>query len=297
MALAKLLVTKDFNSPAVKEHFQCYAWISVSKSYKIEELLRRMMKEFYNSRKEDLQNNSKKEDLLDNIGQKDYRQLVKTFISYLEDKRYVIVLDDAWNRQAWDDMSTAIPNNQCGSRVMLTTRNRDLGVESDIFFLQPVNNINAWALFCRKAFWNIPNRSCPQELAKAIVGKCEGLPLAIVAIGGTMSWKERRELQWKKVEDSLGWGLSNNPDLDRMKNILLQSYHGLPYHLKNCFLYCSIFPKESIIFPEKLLRVWIAEGFVDEIRGPTMEDVAENYLKELIHQSMIQVTGGIMSTP
>ncbi|XXG72444.1 hypothetical protein AAC387_Pa07g1539 [Persea americana] len=228
------LVTKVFNSPAVKEHFQCYAWICVSKSYKIEELLRRMMKEFYNSRKEDLQNNSKKEDLPvpDNIGQMDYRQLVKTFISYLEDKRYVIVLDDAWNRQAWDDISVAIPNNQCGSRVMLTTRNRDLGVESDVFLLQPLNNTNAWALFCRKAFWNIPNRSCPQELeqvAKAIVGKCEGLPLAIVAIGGTMSRKERRELQWKKVEDSLGWELSNNPDLDRMKNILLHSYHDLPY--------------------------------------------------------------------
>ena len=61
-----------------------------------------MMKEFYNSRKEDLQTNSKKENLLDNICQMDYRQLVKTFISYLEDKRYVIVLDDAWHREAWE---------------------------------------------------------------------------------------------------------------------------------------------------------------------------------------------------
>ncbi|RWR84855.1 Disease resistance protein [Cinnamomum micranthum f. kanehirae] len=114
------LVTKVCNNPVVKPHFQCYAWISISQSYKTEELLRRMMKELYNSRKENHQ---------DNIGQIDYMRLVRMLINYLQDKGYVIVLDDVWNKQAWDDISIAIPNNQCGSRVMLTSRIRDLGVE------------------------------------------------------------------------------------------------------------------------------------------------------------------------
>ncbi|XXG72466.1 hypothetical protein AAC387_Pa07g1558 [Persea americana] len=276
------LVTKVFNSPAVKQHFQCYAWISVSKPYKIEELLQRLVEELYVSTKEDLP---------DDIRQVNYRRLVQMLLSYLQDKRYVIVLDDVWTRKAWNDISMAIPNNQCGSRVMLTTRNRELGVEDKVFRLQPLDETDSWALFCRKAFWNIPNKSCPHELkrvAEAIVGNCEGLPLAIVAVGGIMSLKERSELEWKKVQDSLSWEMSNNPDLDRMKNILLHSYYDLPYHLKKCFLYFTVFPGGGIINRAELIRLWAAEGFVEPRRDLTMEDIAENYLNELIHRSMIQ---------
>ncbi|RWR84842.1 disease resistance protein RPM1-like protein [Cinnamomum micranthum f. kanehirae] len=279
------LITKVFISPVVKQHFQCYAWISVSQSYKIEELLQTLIAELYVSTKEYLP---------DNISQMDYRQLVQMLINYLQDKRYVIVLDDVWNRQAWDDMSIAIPSNQLGSRVMLTTRNRELGVEDKVFRLQPLDETDSWALFCRKAFWNIPNKSCPQELkriAEAIVGNCEGLPLAIVAVGGIMSLKERSELEWKKVGDSLSWEMSNNPDLDRMKNILLHSYYDLPYHLKNCFLYFTVFPRDRMIRRAEVIRLWVAEGFVETRRDLTMEDIAENYLNEFIHRSMIQAVG------
>ncbi|RWR84847.1 disease resistance protein RPM1-like protein [Cinnamomum micranthum f. kanehirae] len=280
-----ILVTEVFNSLAVKEHFNCYAWISVSQSYKIEELLQRVIKELYASKKDDLPNN---------LYQMDYRRLVEMLVNYLQDKRYVIVLDDVWNIKAWDDISIAIPSNHCGSRVMLTSRNRDLRVKGKVFYLRPLKRNEAWELFCKKAFWNIPKRRCPQELepaAKKIVGKCEGLPLAIVAIGGIMSRKEIRESEWKKVEDSLGWELSNNPDLDRMKNILLHSYYDLPYHLKSCFLYFSVFPRGRIINRAELIRLWVAEGFVEVRRDLTMEDIAENYLRELIHRSMIQAVG------
>ncbi|XXG72440.1 hypothetical protein AAC387_Pa07g1535 [Persea americana] len=224
----------------------------------------------------------------------DYRRLVQMLINYLQDKRYVIVLDDVWNRQAWDDMSVAIPSNQFGSRVMLTTRNRELGVEDEVFRLQPLDKTDSWALFCRKAFWNIPNKSCPHKLkrvAEAIVGNCEGLPLAIVAVGGIMSLKERSELEWKKVEVSLSWEMSNNPDMDRMKNILLHSYYDLPYHLKKCFLYFTVFPGGRIIRQARLIGLWVAEGFVEARRDLTMEDIAETYLRELIHRSMIQDVG------
>ncbi|RWR84844.1 disease resistance protein RPM1-like protein [Cinnamomum micranthum f. kanehirae] len=227
------LVTKVFNNPIVKQHFQCYAWISVSQSYKIEELLQTLLEELYASTEEDLP---------DKIFQTDYRRLVQMLFNYLQDKRYVIVLDDVWNRQAWDDIIIAIPSNQFGSRVVLTTRNRKLGVEDKAFHLQPLDETDSWALFSIKAFWNIPNKRCPQELkrvAEAIVGNCEGLPLAIVTVGGIMSLKERSELEWEKVEVSLSWEIC----------------------------------------------------FVEVRRDLTMEDIAENYLNELIHRSMIQDVG------
>lgn len=104
-----------------------------------------------------------------------------------------------------------------------------------------------------------------------------------------MSLKEKTKLEWKKVEVSLNWELSNSPSLERMKNLLLHSFNDLPYYLKRCFLYCSLFPEDYIIRRKKLIRLWIAEGFVEERRGLTLEEVADTYLKELICRNMLQV--------
>ncbi|CBI28455.3 unnamed protein product, partial [Vitis vinifera] len=117
-----------------------------------------------------------------------------------------------------------------------------VGIGNQIHRLQPLQDTDAWALFCKKAFWNDLGRSCPKELeplARAIMKKCEGLPLAIVA---------------------------------------------------HCFLYCCIFPDGYPIKRKKLIRLWVAEGFITERKGMTMEEIAEEYLTELIFRSMVQVT-------
>jgi disease resistance protein RPM1 len=49
------LVANTYNNDAVKRHFECYAWITVSQVYDIEDLLRSMIKEFHESRKEEIQ--------------------------------------------------------------------------------------------------------------------------------------------------------------------------------------------------------------------------------------------------
>jgi disease resistance protein RPM1 len=72
--------------------------------------------------------------------------------------------------------------------------------------LQPLSQDKAWELFCRKAFQLEVQRCCPKELVKLlmdIVKKCEGLPLAIVAIGGLLSTKENVTFEWKKLHNSL----------------------------------------------------------------------------------------------
>ena len=68
------------------------------------------------------------------------------------------------------------------------------------------------------------------------------------------------------------------------------SYHDLPYHLKSCFLYLAIFPEDYTIKCGILTRLWIAEGFVKAKRGVTLEDTAEEFLAELIHRSLVQVS-------
>nr|ABA97409.1 disease resistance protein RPM1, putative [Oryza sativa Japonica Group] len=73
-----------------------------------------------------------------------------------------------------------------------------------------------------------------------------------------------------------------------MKDILLLSYYDLPYHLKTCLLYLSIFPEDYWISKVDLLLRWIAEGFIPEVKDQALYQVAENYFNELINRSMIQ---------
>ncbi|KAF8398657.1 hypothetical protein HHK36_014512 [Tetracentron sinense] len=132
--------------------------------------------------------------------------------------------------------------------------------------------------------------SCPtelEELGKKIVGKCGGLPLAIVVLGGLLCTKAKTHGAWFKVVQSANWVL--NQDTNRCAEVLALSYADLPYYLKSCFLYFGLFPEDAEISADRLIRLWIAEGFVQQRGEEMMEDVAEDYLEVLIHRSLIQV--------
>ncbi|CBI38088.3 unnamed protein product, partial [Vitis vinifera] len=134
------------------------------------------------------------------------------------------------------------------------------------------------------------NAVCPrelEELGKKIVANCGGLPLAIVVLGGLLSRKEKTPLSWQKVLDSLTWHLNQGPD--SCLGVLALSYNDMPYYLKSCFLYCGLFPEDSEIWTEKLIRLWVAEGFIQRRGEEIAEDIAEDHLQELVHRSMIQV--------
>ncbi|KAL7171415.1 hypothetical protein ACSBR2_036131 [Camellia fascicularis] len=96
-------------------------------------------------------------------------------------------------------------------------------------------------------------------------------------------------LEWKKVHDSLSVEVKNNSSLEMLERILLLSYIDLPYHLKCCFLYLSVFPEGYLIKRMKIIWLWVVERFVEEKPGLTAEEVAEDYLNELVSRSMIQV--------
>ncbi|CAL5380828.1 unnamed protein product [Camellia sinensis] len=281
------LVAQAYNSRIVKRQFDCYAWITVSQTFVVDDLLRSMIKEFYGGAKEAIPVD---------LSSLSYRELIEMITNFLRLKRYVIVFDDVWSSNLWRDIHVSLLDEGLGSRVILTTRKEDVasssfGVKSHVHYIKLLGAIDAWNLFGMKAFSSNPNRCCPQHLktlAQDLVAKCKGLPLAIVALGGVMSSKYL-ESEWRNIYNSLSWELSNNPGLEVVKNILLLSFYDLPYRLKCCFLYCCLFPEDYEIKRKRLIRLWMAEGFVEKVRGRTPEEVAESYLMELICRSMLQV--------
>uniref|UniRef100_A0A2N9J2C6 Uncharacterized protein n=1 Tax=Fagus sylvatica TaxID=28930 RepID=A0A2N9J2C6_FAGSY len=273
------LVANTYNNDAVKRHFECYAWITVSQVYDIEDLLRSMIKEFHESRKEENP---------PDLSSMNYKLLVKMLANYLEKKTYLLVIDDVWDTNLLDEVKISLRDSCLGSRIILTTRKEDvacyhLGGKCHVHHIQLLQKEEAWELFCKKAFSSSPNGSCPLDLksfAQELVGKCEGLPLAIAALGSLMYSKNMS--QWNEIYNSLNWNLTNNPKLEAVKSILLLSFNDLPYQLKHCFLYCSLFPEDNKIRRKRLVKLWMAEGFIEQVKGSTPKEATESYLAELV---------------
>ena len=160
-----------------------------------------------------------------------------------------------------------------------------------MYKLSPLPFEKAFELFCKKVF-KCEGGQCPPEfidISFGIVEKCEGIPLAIMSIGGLFSTKAKVVSEWRKVLDSLSSEFDINLRLRSITRILSFSYHDLPYNLKACFLYFGMFSEDCVINCARLTRLWIAEGFVKEKKGLTLEDVAQDYLNQLIHRSLVQV--------
>ncbi|XP_031280357.1 disease resistance protein RPM1-like [Pistacia vera] len=176
---------------------------------------------------------------------------------------------------------------------MLTARNKgivDLIPFVNVHRLQPLSPDKAFELFCRKAFG--PQECCPLELEKLscdILRKCGGLPLAIVAVGGLLSNKNKVAFEWKQVLDDLGSQFRSDSHLKDCNKVLLEGYHGLPHHLRSCLLYFGFLPESYSINCARLIRLWIAEGFVPHSKRLTSEQVAEEFLIDLINRSLVQV--------
>ena len=282
------LVKKVYDNEQVAPHFHCIAWITVSQSYNMEEILRNMIKNFYKARKEF----PPKE-----IDTMEERGLINEVRQFLLEQKYLVVFDDIWNINFWRHIKLALPDNNKGSRIVITTRSESVAPsskESPSYHMYKLSSLpleKAWELFCKKVF-QCEGGHCPLELVEfshGIIARCEGLPLAIVTISGLLSTKDKVSSEWCKFLDSLSSEIETNPHLLDITKILSLSYHDLPFNLKACFLSFGMFPEDYFINCFRLIRLWIAEDFVKEKQGITLEEVAQDYLNQLIHRSLVQV--------
>jgi hypothetical protein len=124
------------------------------------------------------------------------------------------------------------------------------------------------------------------EHANLILKKCNGLPLAIVTIGGVLANQPKTVMEWRKLNEHIRAEFVMNPELGTVRTILMRSYDGLPYHLKSCFLYMPIFPEDCRVGRKRLVCRWTAEGYSREVHGKSAEEILDSYFMELISRSM-----------
>ncbi|KAL3743899.1 hypothetical protein ACJRO7_019062 [Eucalyptus globulus] len=283
------LIKQVFDDPAVKKHFTIRAWVTLSPYSRTEEVLRDMLQQIASSIMKSAPSGT------DNLSTDLLKMMIKSLLQRRR-SRYLIILDDVWQVGEWDAIKYAFPNNQNGSRIMITTRDAMIALSSckefagEVHNMKPLHAEQSWKLFCMKTF---KGSRCPpnlEEICEYILRKCEGLPLAIVAISGILATKDNNNIdEWHLVRQSIRSELDGNDRLMNLKKVLSLSFNALPYHLKSCFLHLSVFPRDQPIEHMRLIRIWVAEGLVETTEGKTPEAVAEEYLKDLLSRSLIQV--------
>ncbi|PHT62346.1 hypothetical protein T459_33795 [Capsicum annuum] len=204
----------------------------------------------------------------------------------LHSRRYLIFLDDVWDQRVWGDLKHNFPDNNNGSRILLTTRNHVVAnyakLVSEPLRLRFLTYEESWDLLKIKVFGKESCSPLLENVGQKIARKCEGLPLSVVSVAGVLSKIKKTEECWSQVAKGLGSYIGSET-----KAIIEQSYKHLPYHLKPCILYFGTFLEDEEINVSKLTWLWTGEGFVKDLEGESLQNIAKAYLEDLISRNLV----------
>ncbi|XP_018631865.1 putative late blight resistance protein homolog R1B-11 [Nicotiana tomentosiformis] len=161
---------------------------------------------------------------------------------------------------------------------------------TDLYFLPFLMPEESRELLQKKVF---QNEACPPELHDVsldVARRCKGLPLVVVLVAGIIKKKKMERSWWHEVKKALFSYLDRESE-DYSRATMQLIYDNLPDYLRPCLLYMGMFPEDERIPVSKLISLWIAEGFVQNIEsGRLMEETAEGYLMDLISSNVVMVS-------
>ncbi|XP_057499194.1 putative disease resistance RPP13-like protein 1 [Actinidia eriantha] len=275
-----------YNDGIVVEHFGMKAWVCVSEEFDVIRVTKTILEAVTSS----------------NYDTKDLNLLQVKLKENLRGKKFLIVLDDVWNESLgnWDILKAPFTVGACGSRIVATTRNHRVASIMQtvpVYHLQKVSDEDCWSLFAKIAFYNGNSRTYP-ELEKIgreiVIHRCKGLPLAAKTLAGLLRSTCDVE-EWDNILKSELWDLPE--DKNDILPVLRLSYYYLPSHLKQCFAFCSLFPKDYEFEKEKLVLLWMAQNFVKQPKSSKpLEKVGDEYFHELLSRSFFQQASGSKSS-
>ncbi|KAG6671089.1 hypothetical protein I3843_Q016000 [Carya illinoinensis] len=270
--LAKLV----YNERRVEQHFDLKIWICVLEEFDVPKIKKSIIDQVATS-------SARKTE--------DPEQLQVTVQKNLNGKKFLLVLDDVWSENPIHEefLGQLLQYGTRGSKILVTTRNDSvaLAMHAEPHHLTQLPVDDCQSLFEKHAFRNGSSNVDLRikEIGTKIVKKCKGLPLAIKAIGNLLQPESDVE-RWTNILKSHLWDISMEET--NILPALRLSYKYLPSNLKRCFAYCSILPKGYIFEKDKLVLLWMAEGFLQQTEIETMEKVGNRYFHALVSRSLFQ---------
>ncbi|KAL7098426.1 hypothetical protein ACP275_09G017400 [Erythranthe tilingii] len=271
------LVKQVYENPHVMEHFQQRIFVSVGPQYQLKQILLLVLDQL-------------KVDYGEGLSEDSLSELV---YKILFGKRYLVVLDDVWNTHISKELERFLPTEVNQSRIIITSRMLDFVDHGRIYghFVEVplLNDDESWKLLHDIVFTSNerPANFQLEKIGKKIAKKCDGLPLAIIEVGKLLLKTEKTVQEWSIIAEQEDPLVIKSDDNTPLSKALLLSYTMLPQYLKVCFLYMSVFPKGYEISRSKLTTLWAAEGFLEPQKGKTLEETADECLRELVSQSVV----------
>ncbi|XP_040373483.1 putative disease resistance protein RGA3 isoform X2 [Rosa chinensis] len=280
------LITKKLKEGELEKHFDTTLWVYVSNTFDVNSILHRMVQSCG----------------VTGIDSSNRQALMESLRQKLEQKKYFLVFDDVWNEDAnkWNDLKSCLLqlNSAKGSSVIVTTRRSNVASIMETlprWNLETLSDDECWSILKDRALAD-PNASIASELeeiGRDIAKKCDGLPLAAKVLGSLMRSKNSTK-DWLSVLESQIWHLSSDNEDSRIMSVLKLSFDNLKSPLKQCFAYCSMFERGYSIERDKLIQLWMAQGFLhpshdhrskQEIEN---EDIGNKYFETLLENSLFQ---------
>ncbi|XP_011072179.1 putative late blight resistance protein homolog R1B-17 [Sesamum indicum] len=249
--LGKTTVARQiFRHPRIEYEFPIRLWVSVSQVYSVKDIFLGMLRDL----------SWITEDMYD----KTEEEIARTLHARLEKEKFLIILDDMWTTEAWDDLRRAFPiKSNKSNKILITSRLKEVGRA-----INPKRKCHMLRFLTPKESWSL--------LTYLVFGYRDS------STGET----EVMQSSWKKVPKSLKTFVHSDIET-RFRQIVPFSYHALPSNLKPCFLYLGMFPEDFEIPFKRLILLWIAEGYIEKKTEISLEEIAKQYLEDLISRNLV----------
>ena len=265
-----------YNDDKVKDHFMIRMWVCVSQPFDPCRVAKEIIQEV--------------ERASPNITE--FETLMQKIHDLVKGKKFFLVLDEVWTEEAkeWDPFKFALNCGAQGSRILVTTRNEGVARMVNSVYkinLDVLSKEDCWSIISKIAFVEKDGKQREQvkDIGRELADKCKGLPLAAKTLGSLMRDKRSRQ-EWKKILDSNLWELE---DVHKgLLGPLLLSFYELSSAIKQCFLYCAVFPKDYLFSKNELVYLWMAEGYLHSKPTFEMEIIGEEYFERLVMHSFFQ---------
>ncbi|KAG4912982.1 hypothetical protein JHK86_053415 [Glycine max] len=281
--LAKLV----FNDKRMDELFQLKMWVCISDEFDIRQIIIKII----NSASASAPNIALA--YQENINSLDIEQLQTRLRHKLSLQKFLLVLDDIWNDDytKWIDLKNLIKVGAVGSKIIVTTRSNSIASMMGTipsYVLEGLSPENCISLFVRWAFKEGQEKEYPNlmEIGKEIVKKCKGVPLAVRSLGSSLFSTSDLD-KWEFVRDHEIWNLEQKRN-DILPALKL-SYDQMPSHLRHCFAYFALFPKDFRFINTEITNLWASLGLLQSPNGSQkVEKIARQYIEELHSRSFLQ---------
>ncbi|PIN25342.1 Apoptotic ATPase [Handroanthus impetiginosus] len=203
---------------------------------------------------------------------------------------FILILDDVWEKIYLEKLGDLLRLEGC--RLILTTRSFEvccrMGCQEKVE-VKKLHENEAWYLFKKILEQDTALAPEMEEIAKNMAKVCDGLPLGIIVLAGSMRGETSIHVWRNELEKLRDPNMVQDDMEEEVFKVLKYSLHRLDLNHQLCFLYCSLYGEDFKINKEELIKRFISEELVDIRKSRLSQfDQGHSILNKLVKVCLLE---------